>query len=153
MIRGKFRSRSEHTLDAKGRLNIPSRFREALRKYDCETLMLVPIGDRIRAYPLEIWEEIEEDLVERGRTLGEAEAEAIDYMLGGAEECPLDKQGRILLKPKIREDGSIPDREIMLTGMVKWFDIQDRALCESILSATKPDLKKGVSVLSRQGIF
>ncbi len=151
MIRGKFRSRSEHVLDAKGRLNIPSRFREALREYGCETVMLVPVGDRIRAYPLEIWEETEESIIEQGMMLGEAEA--IEYMLGGAEECPLDKQGRILLKPKIREEGSITSKEIMLTGMVKWFEIQDRARCEAALNETRATLKQGLSALSKQGLF
>ncbi len=151
MIRGKFRSRSEHVLDAKGRLNIPSRFREALREYGCETVMLVPVGDRIRAYPLEIWEEIEESIVEQGMMLGEAEA--IEYMLGGAEECPLDKQGRILLKPRIREDNSITGKEVMLTGMVKWFEIKDKALCEAALNETRVTLKEGLTTLSKQGLF
>ncbi len=151
MIRGKFRSRSEHTLDAKGRLNIPSRFREALREYGCETLMLSPVGDRIRAYPLEIWEEMEERFVEQAMMLGEQET--LQYTVGGAEECPLDKQGRILLKPGIRENNAILGRQVMLTGMVKWFDIQDKELCEAILKEAKPNLKKGLAALSRQGIF
>lgn len=151
MIRGKFRSRSEHTLDTKGRLNIPSRFRDALREYDCETLMLVPVGDRIRAYPLEIWEEMEDRLIEEGRKSGQSKA--IEFIVGGAEECPLDKQGRVLLKPNIRKDGSVLGKEVMLTGLVKWFEIQDRESCEASLSETKETLEQGLDILSQQGIF
>ncbi len=151
VLRGRFRSRSVHTLDAKGRLNIPSRFREALREYDCETLMLVPLGDHIRAYPLEIWAEMEERLVDQGMMSGELES--IVYMVGGAEECPLDKQGRILLKPGLREEGFIPGKDVMLTGMVKWFEIQDREFCEATLKKVKGTVKQGISALSKKGLI
>lgn len=113
--------------------------------------MLVPVGDRIRAYPLEIWEEIEDRLIEEGRKAGESEA--IEFIVGGAEECPLDKQGRVLLKPNIRKDGSIAGKDVMLTGLVKWFEIQDKESCEASLDAAKSALEGGLASLGRQGIF
>ncbi len=151
MLRGRFRSRSGHTLDAKGRLNIPSRFRDALHEYDSDTLMLVPLGDHIRAYPLEIWAETEERLIDQGMMSGEAES--VIYMVGGAEECPLDKQGRILLKPGLREEGFIPNKDVMLTGMVKWFEIQDKEFCEASLAKMKGSLKEGISSLTKKGLI
>jgi len=68
MIKSRFRSRSEHTLDDKGRLNFPSRFREVLRQYESETLMITAWGKQhLRAYPLVAWDILENTLLTEGK--------------------------------------------------------------------------------------
>src|SRR5437667_5145065 len=57
-----FRGSYEHTIDLKGRLSIPSRFREELSKREVNTLVLTA-GDRcIWAFPMDEWERLEERL-------------------------------------------------------------------------------------------
>jgi MraZ protein len=50
----------------------------------------------------------------------------IRYMIGGVVECQLDKQGRILLPPKLREECGI-QKEVVVSGVMTYFEIQDKA--------------------------
>ena len=83
MIQSRFRSRSEHTLDEKGRLNLPSRFREVLRQYESEMLMIAPWGRlHLRVYPLSGWEILENKLLTEGREEKDIDR-FVRYMVGG----------------------------------------------------------------------
>jgi MraZ protein len=120
----RFRGRSEHTLDAKGRLNIATRFKEALRKQCDDRLVITPWYKCLRAYPIPHWEELESTLLSQGQKNSET-IKLIRYMIGGAEECSLDKQGRILVPAGLREECSIK-KEIVVNGMITYFEIWDR---------------------------
>ena len=54
-----FRGQSIHRLDSKGRLRIPSKFREVLQNHYTEALIITRMGDCLVAYPPEIWDKIE----------------------------------------------------------------------------------------------
>ncbi|NTV51332.1 MAG: division/cell wall cluster transcriptional repressor MraZ, partial [Desulfobulbaceae bacterium] len=58
----RFRSKYDHTIDEKGRLSFPSRFREVLRQYQSEILIVIPWENHLRAYPLAEWENLENKL-------------------------------------------------------------------------------------------
>ena len=58
----RFRSRSEHTLDSKGRLNIPSRFREVLRDAYSDVLVVTNWQKSLKAYPVSEWKKVEDTL-------------------------------------------------------------------------------------------
>ena len=59
-----FRGRSVHTLDAKGRIRIPSRFRDILKSRYHDRLIVTNFDRCLTAYPLQEWERIEERLAE-----------------------------------------------------------------------------------------
>ena len=60
----RFRGQSEHSLDPKGRLNIPARFRDVLREqYDSDTLIATHWKNCLKVYPLASWEAAEEKLI------------------------------------------------------------------------------------------
>ncbi|MFA6283118.1 MAG: division/cell wall cluster transcriptional repressor MraZ [Desulfurivibrionaceae bacterium] len=147
----RFRSRSEHVLDAKGRLNIATRFRESLRSQGDERLMVIPWHNCIRAYPLPHWEELEMALLAQGQKSPET-VKLIRYMIGGAEECVLDKQGRILLSPTLREDCSIK-KEIVVNGMITYFEIWDKEVWETKNKPTGEDFQNFEQVLQELGLF
>ena len=63
----RFRGRSEHALDIKGRLNVPSRFRDVLAQYDSEELMVTSWGAHLRIFPVSQWELLENKLLTNGR--------------------------------------------------------------------------------------
>lgn len=92
----RFRSRSEHTLDPKGRLNIPTRFREVLREVYNETLIVTNWHKSLKAFPMTEWEILEEKLLTQGR-MQPGFGDFVRYVISGVTECSLDKQGRILL--------------------------------------------------------
>jgi len=138
-------------LDAKGRLNIATRFREALRNQGEERLMLTPWLNCIRAYSLPEWEDLEMALTAQGQKSPE-KLKLIRYMIGGAEECALDKQGRILLSPTLREGCSIK-KEVMVSGMITYFEIWDKEVWESERKPTVDDFHNFEQVLLETGRF
>ena len=123
-----FRGRSEHVLDGKGRLNIPSRFRDILREQYEERLMVTPWLKCLKAYPLPQWEKMELTLLAHLQEQPHMK-KMIRYMIGGVVECPLDKQGRILLPPKLREECGI-DKEVVISGVMTYFEILDKETWE-----------------------
>lgn len=147
----RFRSSSGHVLDAKGRLNIPTRFREALRNQGDERLMLTPWLNCIRVYSLPEWEALEMDLVVQGQKSPE-KLKLIRYMIGGAEECVLDKQGRILLSPTLRESCRIK-KEVEVSGMITYFEIWDKEVWEAERKPTEDDFRNFEQVLLETGRF
>jgi MraZ protein len=97
-----FRGRSVHTLDGKGRIRIPSRFREILRRRFDDQLIVTNLDRCLTAYPLSEWEKIEERLGEL--SLVRQDVKAFQrFFISGATECNFDKQGRILIPPILRE--------------------------------------------------
>lgn len=125
MIQSRFRSRSEHTLDDKGRLNFPSRFRDVLRQYESETLMITAWGKQhLRAYPLAAWDILENKLLTEGKGQ-QGITSFVRYVIGGVTECGLDKQGRILLPQNLRQDVGLK-KDVVLTGMLDWIEIWDK---------------------------
>ncbi len=121
----RFRSRSEHNLDAKGRLSIPSRFRDVLRREYSEILMVTNWQSCLKAYPVLVWEDIEATLLGQGKKQPNMGA-FVRYVISGVTECSLDKQGRILLPPALRTDFKIK-KTVMLSGMLDHFEIWDKA--------------------------
>jgi MraZ protein len=93
MFRGSF----EHTLDAKGRVSVPSRFRDIIAdRYDGRLVLAMDYDRCLTVYPLEEWERLEEKI----KTLPMMKQEVKDFrrfLLSSATECELDKQGRLLI--------------------------------------------------------
>lgn len=151
MIKGRFRSRSEHALDAKGRLIFPRRFREVLAQCDSETLMVAPWKTHLRVYPITEWEALETKLMTQGG--GQPGIESfVRYVVGGVVECNPDKQGRILLPTDLREDAGLA-KEIVLNGMLDWVDIWDRDAWIAEKQATRNDFEDHKISLSNIGMF
>lgn len=151
MAQSRFRSRSEHTLDAKGRLNFPSRFRDVLRQYGSDILMIAPWKTHLRAYPLSEWEILETKLrTEGGEQPGLGSF--VRYVVGGVAECSLDKQGRILLPLELRKD-AVLSKEVVLTGMLDWVEIWDKKAMQIETQTTRDDFEGHEASLAKLGIF
>jgi len=119
-----FRGASIVTLDAKGRLAIPSRHRERLAARSEGHLVATVDGDYcLLIYPLPDWEEIERKL-NRLPTLNKQARRLQRLMVGHATELELDGQGRILLPKELREFASL-DKQAMLIGQGNKFELWD----------------------------
>jgi MraZ protein len=125
MISSRFRSKYDHTIDEKGRLSFPSRFREVLRQYQSEVLIVIPWENHLRAYPLAEWENLENKLKAEDAGQSEDLDKIIRYFESESCECVLDKQGRILLPPTLRAELGLK-RDIVLIGMIDRVEIWDK---------------------------
>ncbi|MGH8198334.1 MAG: division/cell wall cluster transcriptional repressor MraZ, partial [Steroidobacteraceae bacterium] len=110
-----FRGATKVTLDAKGRMVMPTRYRERLAERGEPHLVVTIDRDQcLLIYPLPDWEEIERKLM-RLPTLNEHARRLQRLMVGHATDVELDGHGRLLLPPKLREFAHL-DRNAMLIG-------------------------------------
>ena len=146
--KSRFRSRSEHTLDVKGRLNIPSRFRDVLQVHHKEQLMVTNWHRCLKAFPAKIWEQIETTLLVQGKKQPGMESFR-RYVISGVTECTLDKQGRILIPPSLRTDFDLK-KDVVLKGMLDHFEIWEKNAWEKERKQTRdkfPDFQQSLSNL------
>lgn len=147
----RFLSRSEHTLDSKGRLNIPSRFREVLRDVYTENLVVTNWEKSLKAYPVDEWKKVEDKLIDKARSLP-GFGDFVRYVISGVTECSLDKQGRILLPGTIRSEFGI-GTEVVLNGMLDHFEIWDKSAWVDETRRTRDKFKDFEEGLSSLGIL
>ncbi|MDI1481523.1 division/cell wall cluster transcriptional repressor MraZ [Polyangium sp. y55x31] len=113
-----FRGHFEHAIDAKGRTSLPARFRDALDAPEGQiALILTPalFDPCLHCYPLRAWEELEAKIA----ALPQFEPNVVAFRrkyLSAAVECELDKQGRILVPPSLREHADL-HKEVLWAGM------------------------------------
>jgi MraZ protein len=119
-----FRGANKLTLDTKGRLVMPTRYRERLEERCGGKLVVTVDHDQcLLVYPMPDWEEIERKLMKlpsfdpRARRLQR-------LMVGHATELDLDAQGRVLLPSNLREFASLT-RDAVLIGQGLRFELWD----------------------------
>ena len=113
-----FMGEYNHTVDPKGRLIIPSRFREALGE---EFVVTKGLDGCLFVFPMDEWQKFEEKLQSLPLTSKSAR-QFTRFFVAGATPCELDKQGRILLPQTLREFAGL-DKEVVLTGMMNHVEI------------------------------
>lgn len=119
-----FRGVSVHNLDAKGRLAIPVKYREALDLCCARRLVLTVDRDHcLLLYPEPEWFEIERKLSALPSFNPKARALQRLY-IGHATEVQMDAQGRISLAPKLAAYASI-DKRVAVVGQGNKFEIWD----------------------------
>lgn len=119
-----FRGVTNLNLDAKGRMAMPSRYRDRLME-SCEGRLVLTV-DRdgcLLVYPQPEWERIEQALMSRPNM--DRQVRRLQRLLvGHATECELDGQGRILLPTPLREYASLEKRAV-LVGQGNKFELWD----------------------------
>lgn len=119
-----FRGANKLTLDIKGRMVMPTRYRERLQERCGGKLVITVDKDQcLLLYPMPDWEEIERKLMRlpsfdpRARRLQR-------LMVGHATELDIDAHGRVLLPPNLREFASLT-RDAVLIGQGMRFELWD----------------------------
>jgi MraZ protein len=122
-----FRGFSAVSIDSKGRLAVPSRFRERLTSIagGCLVQTLSPLDRTIWLYPVTEWELIENKLAVLS-DFDKQSRRAKQMMRGYATDCQLDTQGRILLSQELREYAGIK-RQAVILGQGNKFEIWDQS--------------------------
>lgn len=113
-----FMGEYNHTIDAKGRLIIPARFRELLGE---EFILTKGLDGCLSIYPMDAWEAFETKL--RALPLTNKNARTFTrFFVAGATNCELDRQGRVLVPQPLREFAGL-EKEVVLTGNLNRIEI------------------------------
>jgi MraZ protein len=120
-----FRGVNEVNIDAKGRIVVPTRYRDRLQ-HDGNGSIVLTIDTEERClllYPLNAWEEIENKLAQLP-SFNPAARRIQRLLIGHATEVELDSHGRILLPPLLREYAGL-EKLAMLVGQGRKFELWD----------------------------
>jgi MraZ protein len=146
-----FRGRYQHTIDPKGRLSVPSKYRDVLAQYDGGALVVVPNDEALEVHPLAEWERIEARINEQSmfdlsvRQLGR-------LYISRAKDVEIDTAGRILLPPDSRAQAGLV-RDVTLIGLGrKYFEVWDRTRFEEYERVNGDGLPTGFARLAQLGV-
>jgi MraZ protein len=102
----------QHSLDPKGRIIVPSKFREEL---GAKFIATKGLDNCLFLYPMDEWKTIEEKLRSLPFTRGDVRSFA-RFFFSGASELEIDKQGRILLPQNLRDYAGI-EKDLIVIGV------------------------------------
>ena len=130
-----FRWGSSLSRDDKGRLAIPAKYRSLLT-LDCEGKLVCTIDTKqpcLLLYPLPEWKVIEQRLAGFSSMIP-AERRMQRLLLGYAEDCDMDKNGRVLIAPTLRQHANL-SKKLMLVGQLNKFEIWDEQAWQDQIAA------------------
>lgn len=145
-----FRGTNRYGVDGKGRVAIPSKFREILAAQFDERLIVTHFDQCLWAYPVPVWQEFEKKIASLPQFLEEVKA-LQRFFIAAAAECPLDKQGRILLPATLRDYASI-NKEAVVVGMTQRIEIWSKERWEKVLEASQEKLESMQEKLAELGL-
>jgi MraZ protein len=118
-----------HTMDNKGRVKIPSRFLEIIENRQDRQITITNWEGYVMAFPQSEWIIFAEELAKK--PILEPRYRPIQrFLISGAEECTLDRQGRILVSQNLRNYANL-SRDVVMVGALRCFEIWDRSTFES----------------------
>ncbi len=119
-----FRGATKVSIDAKGRMAIPTRYRERLAaRCDGEIVITVDRDRCLLVYPLPDWEELERKLV-RLPSMHKVARRIVRIMVGYATEVDMDGSGRILVSRELRDFAGL-GKQAILIGQGNKFELWD----------------------------
>lgn len=115
-----------HSVDDKGRMIIPAKFRDALGTH---FVMTRGLDNCLFIYPQEEWAQMEQKL--KSLPLMKSDARAFTrFFLSGATECELDKQGRVNIPSNLREHAKL-DSNAVVIGVSSRVEVWSKEMWES----------------------
>jgi MraZ protein len=117
-----FRGVYEHQIDAKGRTSLPAKLRDTLTgTYDERLIITTALDPCLHAYPVREWEALESALAKRN-PMEPGVKTLMRLYVASAQECPLDKLGRVLIPPSLRAHAGL-EKDLVWAGMVKVIEV------------------------------
>jgi len=130
------------SLDAKGRLPVPARYRKVLAEAYASRLVLTIDRDKcLLLYPESEWEKIRAKLIVLP-ALNRKVRELQRLLIGNATDSEMDGQGRILVPPKLQAIAGL-DKRVAVVGMGNKFELWDEETWDRNVAASleDPDLQ------------
>ena len=149
-----FRGVYDHQIDAKGRTSLPAKLRETLvGTYDERLILTTALDACLHAYPVREWEQLEASLAKRN-PMEPGVKTLMRLYVASAQECPLDKLGRLLVPPTLRQHAGL-EKDVVWAGMVKVIELWSKegwskAQQEARAEADSADVMRVLSELRAQ---
>ena len=149
-----FRGTFEHTIDDKGRISVPARFREFLQASSDDRIVitnfLVASAPCLDVYPYAAWVKLEEALRAKPQFNPQV-LKFITFYISSAQDCEIDKQGRILLPPTLREYAGLR-KDVLFASALEKFQIWDRETWKQVFEAARREVAEQPGLLENLGI-
>lgn len=143
-----FMGEYNHSIDTKGRLIMPAKFRDVLGEQFVVTKSL----DRcLYVFTNEEWEGITEKLAKLPIT-NKNSREFVRFFLSGAGTCEVDKQGRILIPANLRQYANL-DKDVVLVGVASKIEIWDKAAYEANQTEINDNMDDIVARMDELGLM
>ena len=143
-----FRGRYEHSIDAKGRTSVPSRFREVMTAQgDSKLVLTTGLDTCIVAYPMAEWLAFEERLAE----LPQFDEDVVTLKriyVSGAVECDVDKVGRLLIPAALRKHARLK-RDALWAGMGRHIELWSKETFEGLRKDVLADDDRRLAISKR----
>jgi len=146
-----FSGRYQYTIDDKGRLSIPAKFRDTLLSHDAPALVLTNHLDGcIVAYPTKEWTALQDRIEQSDAALKKEAKNVLRFFYSGATECPIDRLGRILVPQSLRNHGTIK-KNVMIVGMNKKIEIWAEEAWSELVKKAASEVEKMTDIASQLG--
>jgi MraZ protein len=143
-----FRGRYEHSIDAKGRTSVPSRFREVMvAQGESRLVVTTGLDTCLVAYPMAEWLAFEKRL----GALPQFDADVVTLKriyVSGAVECEVDKVGRILVPAALRKHARL-HRDALWAGMGSYIELWAKESFEDLRKDVLSDEDRRLGIAKR----
>jgi MraZ protein len=127
-----FQGASVLSLDAKGRLGVPARYRDALTERCAGNLVLTPHPHRcLLIYPAPDWEPIRKQILDVKGTMNMAAATLQRLLVGNALDEVMDANGRVLITQELRDWARL-DKQVRLMGLGSHFELWSEEVWQAL---------------------
>lgn len=123
-----------HSIDQKGRLAVPTKFRKAL---ELGAIVTRGLDGCLYLYPADAWQQVAEKLAKLPMSQSNSRAFA-RLMLAGAMDVTLDTQGRILVPDYLRAYASV-GKDVVVAGLYDHLELWDKTTWEAYKKRTEKD--------------
>jgi MraZ protein len=136
-----FRGQFLHSIDAKGRVSLPARFRDLIAAGSDQRVVLSPspFDPCLRVYPMPAWERFELRL--SGLSSVQAQTMKFRRMLSGAVDCEIDRAGRVLVPENLRERAHL-EKEALCVGMGEFVELWSKRDFDDSLEMNADEMRE-----------
>lgn len=135
-----FRGTHENTIDDKGRVSFPAPFRSLLPEEDARLVITNYIPAHLWAFTFEHWAQLENKIKSLPLT-DETARKFKHFFIAGAHEVTIDKLGRVLIPPRLREYAQL-GKNIAFVGSVTHVEIWSKENWDSAFAVSSSEFEK-----------
>lgn len=138
----------QHSIDPKKRLALPSKLRAELKN---KVVVTRGLDKCLFIYPMKAWEELAGKL--GTMPVGESSTRSfVRLMLAGANDCEVDKQGRILIPDYLKEYAGL-DKNVIIAGLYNRLEIWDESKWNEYKKVSEKNTDEIAEQLGRLGVY